>query len=55
MINWKTEGTRIYQQLPERCFSSLRPALPERIKAEKGWWNEPKDPSYSPWKTDQKK
>jgi phenylacetic acid degradation protein len=28
MINWKTEGTRLYQELPSRCFSGLRPVLP---------------------------
>lgn len=25
MMNWKTEGTKIYQQLPQECFDSLRP------------------------------
>ncbi|MES2689167.1 MAG: gamma carbonic anhydrase family protein, partial [Bacteroidota bacterium] len=23
MINWKTKGTQLYQQLPEDCFESL--------------------------------
>jgi carbonic anhydrase/acetyltransferase-like protein (isoleucine patch superfamily) len=30
MINWKTEGTRIYQQLPAECFRSLKPCEPLR-------------------------
>ena len=25
MMNWKTEGTTLYQQLPQECFDSLRP------------------------------
>lgn len=28
MIAWKTEGTRIYQQLPEACHRSLKPCEP---------------------------
>ncbi|HUR30837.1 MAG TPA: transferase hexapeptide repeat family protein [Saprospiraceae bacterium] len=28
MIQWKTEGTALYQKLPSECFSSLRPTLP---------------------------
>lgn len=28
MIQWKTEGTRLYQQLPEDCRKSLREAKP---------------------------
>ncbi len=30
MIAWKTEGTRLYQQLPEDCRRSLRPCEPLR-------------------------
>ncbi len=30
MLAWKTEGTRLYQQLPRECFSSLRPCEPLR-------------------------
>jgi phenylacetic acid degradation protein len=29
MIRWKTDGTRLYQELPAECFASLRPAFPE--------------------------
>lgn len=28
MIAWKTEGTRLYQQLPKECFLYLRPTEP---------------------------
>jgi phenylacetic acid degradation protein len=28
MIAWKTEGTRLYQQLPKECFQSLLPCEP---------------------------
>ena len=29
MIRWKTEGTALYQALPQQCFDSLRPTLPQ--------------------------
>jgi phenylacetic acid degradation protein len=28
MINWKSEGTKIYQQLPKQCFESLKQCEP---------------------------
>ncbi len=28
MISWKTEGTRLYQQLPQQCFATLAPCEP---------------------------
>jgi len=28
MITWKTEGTKLYQQLPGECFQHLRPTEP---------------------------
>jgi carbonic anhydrase/acetyltransferase-like protein (isoleucine patch superfamily) len=31
MLAWKTEGTRLYQQLPEQCYESLRPCEPLRV------------------------
>ena len=36
MIDWKTEGTRIYQQLPEQCRKTLKPCEPmqEEIQQE---------------------
>lgn len=30
MIAWKTEGTRLYQQLPAQCYEGLRPCEPLR-------------------------
>jgi carbonic anhydrase/acetyltransferase-like protein (isoleucine patch superfamily) len=30
MIAWKTEGTKLYQQLPKECFETLRPCEPLR-------------------------
>lgn len=30
MITWKTEGTKLYQSLPEACFSTLKPCEPLR-------------------------
>lgn len=31
MMAWKTEGTRLYQQLPAQCYESLRPCEPLRV------------------------
>jgi phenylacetic acid degradation protein/carnitine operon protein CaiE len=47
MIEWKTEGTRIYQSLPDRCRQSLIPCeplrdLPEEMKMQ--------GESYKTWK-----
>jgi carbonic anhydrase/acetyltransferase-like protein (isoleucine patch superfamily) len=30
MIAWKTEGTKLYQQLPAQCYDTLRPCEPLR-------------------------
>jgi phenylacetic acid degradation protein len=30
MIQWKTEGTRLYQQLPRQCYDTLKPCKPLR-------------------------
>lgn len=30
MLAWKTEGTRIYQQLPQDCHETLRPCEPHK-------------------------
>ncbi len=50
MILWKTEGTRLYQELPARCFDSLKPVLP----GTSGSAGETKDidqtAQYAPWK-----
>lgn len=48
MIAWKTEGTRIYQQLPGDCFETLKETTPltdlptDRIIQQ---------PGYKPWKS----
>ncbi|HVG41124.1 MAG TPA: transferase hexapeptide repeat family protein [Chitinophagaceae bacterium] len=34
MIQWKTKGTRLYQQLPARCFETLKPCEPLREEVE---------------------
>jgi carbonic anhydrase/acetyltransferase-like protein (isoleucine patch superfamily) len=45
MINWKTEGTKLYQALPSECFSSLKPCDPlsetpsEQIRQEESYKN----------------
>ncbi|MEO6758460.1 MAG: transferase hexapeptide repeat family protein [Saprospiraceae bacterium] len=31
MLAWKTEGTGLYQQLPEQCYDTLRPCEPLRV------------------------
>jgi carbonic anhydrase/acetyltransferase-like protein (isoleucine patch superfamily) len=28
MIDWKTQGTKLYQQLPGQCFQTLKPCEP---------------------------
>ena len=50
MLEWKTEGTKIYQQLPQDCFDTLKPCEPLRMpesdrKVQQGnfkTWNETK-------------
>lgn len=32
MIEWKTEGTKLYQQLPKECYNTLKPCEPLREK-----------------------
>ena len=47
MINWKTKGTELYQQLPKECYASLKPCEPLReIPADR-----PRQmPMYQTWK-----
>jgi len=48
MIDWKSKGTRLYQQLPDDCRSSLRPCEPLReIPADRKVQNA----GYKPWKS----
>jgi carbonic anhydrase/acetyltransferase-like protein (isoleucine patch superfamily) len=51
MIDWKREGTRIYQSLPKRCMDTLKPCeplrdLPADLKVQDGsyykTWNQSK-------------
>ena len=34
IITWKTEGTRLYQQLAGQCFESLKPCEPLRAETD---------------------
>jgi len=47
MLKWKTEGTRLYRQLPSECFSGLKECQPLReIES-----NRPdQKTNYKPWK-----
>ena len=46
-IHWKTEGTKIYQALPEICYASLTPTSPLTEIDE----NRPShDGTFEPWK-----
>lgn len=48
MIAWKTKGTRLYQQLPQDCFDSLRATTPLE-KEEPG--RPPQDSLYATWES----
>lgn len=48
MLAWKTEGTRLYQQLPGDCFENLHPCEPLR-KVPEG--RQVQSGSYKPYKT----
>lgn len=48
MLNWKTEGTKLYQQLPGDCFTMLKPCNPKRKAGKK---HAPGNTGYSSWKT----
>ncbi len=52
MIQWKTKGTELYQQLPEDCRKSLREAEPLREKPADQPTQEKK---YTVWKKDKKR
>jgi phenylacetic acid degradation protein len=47
MIAWKTEGTKIYQQLPADCYDTLKPCEPLR-EPEEG--RVVQSSGYTPWK-----
>ena len=47
MIKWKTEGTKLYQQLPAQLHRTLKPCMPLRHIPER---REPMKIDYFPWK-----
>lgn len=47
MIEWKTRGTRLYQQLPEACRKTLRPCEPLRREQP---FEKAQAPDYKTWK-----
>ena len=51
MIAWKTEGTKLYQQLPKECYETLKPCEPLR---EKPVFKKPQVKSYITFKELQK-
>ena len=52
MINWKSEGTKLYQGLPEQCRQTLKPCEPLR-EAEEGRKSQSKN--YQTWVESKKK
>lgn len=47
MIAWKTEGTKLYQGLPQQCFDTLKPCEPLRKEGEQHSFS---NNDYKPWK-----
>jgi phenylacetic acid degradation protein len=47
MIEWKTEGTKLYQQLPKQCFETLKPCEPLREQTDQQPFSHP---DYKPFK-----
>ena len=52
MIKWKTEGTKMYQQLPADCNQSLKECEPLREMPENR--KQQKEPNYKIWKETKK-
>jgi len=50
MIEWKTEGTALYQQLPQQCFDGLRPVL-SRTSMDEHERSSQQSKVYSTWKS----
>jgi len=46
MIEWKTEGTKLYQQLPGDCYEGLKPCEPLREVPES---RKDQESGYKPW------
>ena len=51
MIEWKTEGTALYQQLPQQCFDHLRPVIPKTSTREQEDLSARQAKMYSTWKS----
>jgi carbonic anhydrase/acetyltransferase-like protein (isoleucine patch superfamily) len=47
MLQWKTEGTKLYQQLPAQLHQTLKPCMPLRHIPKR---REPLQIHYFPWK-----
>lgn len=52
MIQWKTEGTLLYQGLPKECFLSLKEVEPLHDVPD-GYDHAGESPFYKPWKQDE--
>lgn len=51
MLEWKMEGTKLYQKLPSDCFATLRPCEPLReVPADR----KVQDSNYKTWRETQK-
>lgn len=51
MLEWKSEGTKLYQKLPSDCFATLRPCEPLReVPADR----KVQDSNYKTWRETQK-
>jgi phenylacetic acid degradation protein len=51
MLEWKKEGTKLYQKLPSDCFATLRPCEPLReVPADR----KVQDSNYKTWRETQK-
>ncbi len=48
MIKWKSEGTRLYQQLPKQCHDSLKACEPLRELPKD---RKKRSQNYKPWKS----
>jgi carbonic anhydrase/acetyltransferase-like protein (isoleucine patch superfamily) len=47
MIEWKTQGTKLYQQSPKQCFETLKPCEPLREQTDQQPFSHP---DYKPFK-----
>ena len=47
IMEWKTQGTKLYQQLPNQCFETLKPCEPLREQTDQQPFSHP---DYKPFK-----